>query len=85
MSLHRFWFKFQDPPQCSPLGVGCGITAHSREEAIEILAATVFADRAVPIIESVVEDVDVRALDQEHVVPNMGQVARRGVWFPLGY
>jgi len=30
----------------------------------------------------VVEDVDVRTLDQGHVVPNMGAVNFPGVWFP---
>jgi hypothetical protein len=30
----------------------------------------------------VVEDVDVRDLDQGHVVPNIGPVNFRGVWYP---
>jgi hypothetical protein len=30
----------------------------------------------------VVEDVDIRDLDQGHVVPNMGPVNFRGVWYP---
>jgi hypothetical protein len=29
-----------------------------------------------------VEDVDVRDLDAGHVLENMGDVTRRGVWFP---
>jgi hypothetical protein len=28
---------------------------------------------------------DMRQLDQNHVVPNMGNWFERGVWFPLGY
>jgi hypothetical protein len=83
--LRRFWFTFLNPPQFSPLGLGCGITAQSYEDAKGILASTVFAGGAVPTIESVVEDVDVQTLDQTHVVPNMGSVVTRGVWFPLGY
>ena len=85
MNLRRFWFIFRNPPPLSPLGLGCGITALSREEAIEILAETVFAGQTFPAIDRVIEDVDVRTLDPLHVVPNMGQVANRGVWFPLGY
>jgi hypothetical protein len=84
-NLHRFWFNFQNPPQFSPLGFGCGITAHSYEDATSILASTVFAGGTVPIIKSVIEDVDVQMLDPSHVVPNMGSVVTRGVWFPLGY
>lgn len=85
MRLRRFWFTFRSPPRFSPLGMGCGVTAQSREEATQILTSTVFAGCSVPIIDSVVEDIDVRTLDQNHVVPNMGQVASRGVWFPLGH
>jgi len=28
---------------------------------------------------------DASELDQGHVVPNMGNWLRRGVWYPLGY
>jgi hypothetical protein len=31
---------------------------------------------------TVVPDVDIRTLDQAHVIPNMGPVVFRGVWFP---
>jgi hypothetical protein len=31
---------------------------------------------------AVIEDVDVRELDQGHVVPNMGDPTVRGVWYP---
>lgn len=85
MKLRRYWFTFHNPPQFSPLGLGCGITAYSCQEASEILATTVFVGRSVPIIKSVTEDIDVQTLDQYHVTPNMGQVTNRGVWFPLGY
>jgi len=30
----------------------------------------------------IVPDVDIRTLDQNHVVPNMGVVTSRGVWYP---
>jgi len=36
-------------------------------------------------IASSVEDVDVRTLDQGHVIPNMLPPDRRGVWYPMGY
>jgi hypothetical protein len=29
-----------------------------------------------------VADVDIRTLDQAHVMPNMGLVVRPGVWYP---
>ncbi|MCW2926654.1 MAG: hypothetical protein JWM86_622, partial [Thermoleophilia bacterium] len=36
-------------------------------------------------VDEVTEDVDVRDLDQGHVIPNMGVVVWRGVWYPSGY
>jgi hypothetical protein len=83
--LHRFWFTFSSPPEFSPLGLGCGITAYSYADAIEILEKLVFAGRLMPKIESGIEDVDIQLLDGDHVLPNMGLVTERGVWFPLGY
>ena len=38
-----------------------------------------------PIIKRMIENVDIRELDQGHVVPNMKPPNWRGVWFPLGY
>ena len=32
--------------------------------------------------DAAVEDIDIRELDQNHVVPNMAPVNLRGVWFP---
>jgi hypothetical protein len=84
-SLHRFWFTFTNPPQFSPLGLGCGVTAHNSEDAMTILRTQVFDSGAELKIEASIEDVDVQALDSHHVLPNMGDVTRRGVWFPLSY
>lgn len=30
----------------------------------------------------IIEDIDIRQLDQGHVIPNMGVVTFEGVWFP---
>lgn len=84
-SLHRFWFTFMNPPKFSPLGLGCGVTAHNFEDARDILQTQVFASETALTIDVVVEDVDIQTLDSHHVLPNMGAVTSRGVWFPLGY
>jgi hypothetical protein len=31
------------------------------------------------------EDVDLSSLEQKHVLPNLGDVTARGIWFPQGY
>jgi hypothetical protein len=59
---------------------GVGITARSESDAREIYAQ-VFDDYILVSIEPVV---DMRDLDQNHVVPNMGNWFVRGVWYPRG-
>lgn len=73
--LRRFWFS-------TPESLGIGVTAYSRSEAESLAraAATQLGRSFEP--SSVTEDVDVRDLDQKHVIPNMGPPNFRGVWFP---
>ena len=88
MSLRRYWIRFaSDTDSPLPLGLrhGCGVTAFNHDDALSILAATVFRGDKLPAIASVEEDIDVSSLDQGRVIPNMGVPTRRGVWFPLGY
>lgn len=74
-ALRRFWFPLSR-------GLGIGVTAPTEAEARE-LAETVRA-QSYPesILRAPVVDVDVSSLDIDHVLPNMGPAAVRGVWFP---
>ena len=47
-----------------------------------MLARSAVADIAIREIREVN---DVAELDQGHVIPNMGNMLKRGIWFPLGY
>lgn len=88
MQLRRFWFEFDPAEEKEPSARvlrECGVTAYSYEDAIALLEDHVFVDAGLPQISQVTEDVDVSLLDQDHIVPNMGIVSDRGVWFPLGY
>ena len=74
--LRRYWFKTKEH-------VGFGVTAYSVDDAkrlIEDAARRLGSDYE---ILRIVEDVDVRDLDQGHVVPNMGPPNFRGVWYPM--
>ena len=86
--LRRFWFAFEKPKQ-GPLppgtGWGVGVTAIDRDDAIALMRERVFRSGVLPTIRLAIEDVDVSTLDEGHVLPNMGDVLRRGIWFPLGY
>ena len=81
--LHRYWLKFVRSDKPSVLNVGCGITAYDIDDAKRIFendVVPIYGDRE---IYEIVEDIDVSALDETHVRPNMGATSNRGVWFPL--
>jgi hypothetical protein len=82
--LTRYWFEFDwgESPPIRPERLGCGVTAFDREDALRLLARTAFASEEIPPISRVIEDIDVRTLDEGHVLPNMGPASERGVWFP---
>ena len=83
--LRRYWFKFEPVPEPTPLNLGCGITAFDYEDAVNILNKKIIPRQAALKIAEVSENVDVSLLDDKHVLPNIGSVNIRGVWFPKGY
>lgn len=83
--LQHFWFRFSPDGPGASHRLGCGVTAYSREDALVILRSTVFHGGEMPAITEVIEDVDILALDQKHVRPNMEAPTWRGVWFPKGF
>ena len=70
-ALRRFWFP-------RPVGFGYGVTAFSVADAEQLLARAGLARDW----SGVIEDADVSGLDPGHVLPNIGGVTFRGVWFP---
>jgi hypothetical protein len=83
--LKRFWFEFERFAHPTALNIGCGVTAYDYDDAVSILHERVFAGQPFPKVLRFVPDVNVQDLDKDHVLPNMGIVAQRGVWFPLGF
>ena len=74
--LTRYWFK-------TDRGYGFGVTALSIADAEHLLAAAQFVrGRDFEVVE-VIENVDVRTLDQDHFAQNMAAPHLRGIWFPL--
>lgn len=85
--MTRFWFTFKinNPEGVVPAFVrNYGVTAFEYDDAMDILRKQVFRDTRMPEIESVVPDVDVSTLDPNHVLPNLGIAAARGIWYPRG-
>jgi hypothetical protein len=82
--LRPFWFRFEPMPAPTAINLGCGVTAFSREDALALLQQRVFGANGIPPLVEVIEDVTRAAIDP-HVVPNIGTLEERGVWFPQGY
>ena len=72
--LERFWFRTVG-------SLGYGVSAYSREDAERLLSELGYPRAGEHVVE-VVESVRVQDLDLAHVVPNMGPISVRGVWFP---
>jgi hypothetical protein len=85
MKLKRFWFEFEKQAALSVLNLGCGVSAWDRADAETLMQERLFEKNGLPTIVRCIEDVDMRELDQKHVIPNMGLVTDRGIWFPQGY
>lgn len=86
MRLQRFWIEFDRNSEL-PIGFnrGCGVTAANEADALSLLKSEVFSERKLPKILNVRRGVCLDDLDQNDVRNNMGNPARRGIWFPLGY
>jgi len=76
-----YWIRIVPLPSPSALNLGIGVTARSEDDARALIAAA-FGDVAEITDLTPVRSVD--DLDQRHVVPNMGNILMRGIWFPLG-
>jgi hypothetical protein len=82
--LRRYWFRWDGDPHDLPPGaaLGYGVTAVDRADAEMLISAALLGGAALPDGADVAENVDVRNLDQGHVLPNMGDPSVRGVWYP---
>jgi hypothetical protein len=80
--LLRFWFDFDSAVEV-PVGfrLGCGVTAHSEADAYRLLNS-IWPSAGDPPVSRVVAEVDRAQLEQNHVLPNVGDLDVRGVWFP---
>jgi len=65
--------------------VSSGVTAYCEADALGIIKHVVFPGSAMPDVGEIRADVDVRDLDQGHVIPNMAPPNWRGIWYPKGF
>jgi len=90
--MRRFWIRFRAPVNGDrsrsldpTVQRGVGVTAHSLEAALRLVQERIFAMAELLMVEQVIEDVDIRTLDPNHILPNMEPPNWAGIWFPGGY
>ncbi len=80
--MRPHWITVEPAHGPPVLNLGVGITAASEAEARAMFAAAFGAAHRIAQVRAVM---DADELDRKHVVPNMGNMLKRGVWFPRGY
>jgi hypothetical protein len=78
--LRRFWFEFVSTDPRLRLGVGA--TGVDEADCIGMIQSRLLEGEPMPTPSRVLPDVDVSTLDAGHVLPNMGLVVDRGIWYP---
>lgn len=81
--LNRYWITLDlAGERRRPAALGYGITAFSVDDALALLRDEVFRGDPLPLIGSIIADVDLSTLDTRHVLPNAGDPVPRGIWYP---
>ena len=62
-----------------------GVTAYSLDDDKRLIQEKAFPKEELPRIKKVTENIQFKDLDQNHIVPNMGPITERGVWYPNFY
>ena len=85
-SLKRYWFILSKTDKFGLRNIGVSALSVSRAKLIileNLHLLTFFRIVSSDIDEAeVIENIDVRFLDPNHVIPNMGSVIFQGIWFP---
>ena len=79
--LETYWISF---PQDRNLPIGIGVTAYSEEDAFSLIQEQGFDQWYADAVEvCVTTGVTISDLDQSKIVPNIGPMQLRGVWYPV--
>lgn len=77
--LTAYWIELD---RYSGLASFIGVTAYSLDDAILLIKEQLFRKQEMPRLKNVIENIKFKDLDQNHVVPNMGPITERGIWYP---
>jgi hypothetical protein len=84
INLTRYWFTFENLSPNSPLLLGCGLTAYNYDDALNIINKNILCIEKQITISNFDANIKISDLDAGKVLPNIGDVSIRGIWFPIG-
>ncbi|MGV3553111.1 hypothetical protein [Rhizobium sp.] len=81
--MNLYWLVFDVTPDEMLFRMGCGITAISEDDAWRIAMGNDSIKGASSRIKSL-KAIKLEQIDPSHILPNAGNMAIRGIWFPNG-
>ncbi len=76
--LTKYWLTFN---ATNSHALGIGVTAYSLEDAIRLVSEKLFKSEPLPAFEHRTV-IRLEELEHNHVLPNIGLIMFRGIWFP---
>jgi len=83
--MKQYWIHFKKSENPNPFNLGCGVTANDLFDAIAVIEQNGVRMRVKQEILMIKRIFEMVELDQKHVIPNIGNHLKRGIWFPLGF
>jgi hypothetical protein len=81
--MKMYWVKFVEEESHMLFRTGCGITALSEDDALKVIRLSPALDGFYEKILSI-EHIKFEDIEKKHILPNAGNYAVRGIWYPHG-
>ena len=81
--MKMFWVEFASSCSGMLFRLGCGVTADDVDDVRMILLSNPHTSPHVHDVETVIP-IAFDDIEKNHVLPNAGNYAARGIWFPNG-
>jgi len=83
--LTKYWISFEAMAKPNALSLGCGVTALSEADALQLIEQRIVRENPGLVGGAVLTGIAISDLDEHHVRPNMGDPTIKGIWFPQEY
>ncbi len=87
-ALKKYWIRVETSAHDTNSWIsalGYGITAFSREDAIDMLRTEAFEGQPMPEVVEVVEDVDEEEIQKRYGMAKLEAFLWPGIWYPTWY